>query len=250
MDPLKVLAGKDGKAHLSYSSLSKFRAAPNVWALSYLFRVKDDAGPAAWRGRAVEAGLDRLLWGEDMAAAEAAMRDEWLELTGGEVTEEIRSIAMDLTAFLKQAHAATKDMGTPLTRQTRVQIEIPGLDIPLIGYTDYRWGDKGLDLKTTLRMPSEPRPDHAEQMAIYAKATGLPFSLLYVTPKKWAIHETMDDGSALESVFRTAHALVHAIKKADDPRDFMRMYAPDFSSFYWSPPLIEAAKGVYAGATP
>lgn len=239
MDPLKVLAGRSGKPHLSYSSLSKFRAAPNVWALTYLMGVKDEAGPAAWRGIAVEAGLDAYLFGQPEMATKA-MHLAFEERAAGVADDDIAKEREALPQFLAQARLATEKRPIPLTRQSAVSIDIPGLDIPLIGFTDYRWEKEGLDLKTTWRMPSEARPDHAEQMAIYRKATGIPFSLLYVTPKKWSIHEAGDNPEALENVYRTAHALVHAIKKADDPRDFLRMYAPDFTSFYWSPPLIEA----------
>jgi hypothetical protein len=245
MDPRKVLAGKSGDPHLSYSSIAKFRAAPNVWALSYLMGIRDDAGPSAWRGQSVEAGLDKLLWGYDLPMALAETRRRWDELAQGVVDEKAAKEYESLEDFLKQAQAATKGKPMPLTRQSKIEVDIPGIDIPLIGYTDYRWDDHGLDLKTTLRMPSEARPDHCEQCTIYRRATGIPFSLLYVTPKKWSIHEVVDDGSAWESVCRSAHALVHAIRKADSPADFMRMFAPDFSVFYWSDPLREAANKFY-----
>jgi hypothetical protein len=239
MDPAKVLSGRTGKPHLSYSSLSKFRAAPNVWALNYLMGVKDDAGPGAWRGTAVEAGLDQYLFGQPDKAG-PAMIDAFEERAGGVIDDETQKEREALPLFLAQARLATEKMPTPLTRQSPISIDIPWLDIPLVGYTDYRWADKGLDLKTTWRMPTEAKPDHIEQMSIYRKATGLPFSLLYVTPKKWSLHEVQESPEALDSVYRAAHALVHAIRKADDPQDFLRMYAPDFSSFYWSPTLIEA----------
>lgn len=239
MDPLKVLAGRSGKPHLSYSSLSKFRAAPSVWALTYLMGIKDDAGPAAWRGIAVEAGLDQYLFAQPENATKA-MHLAFEERAAGVVDDDIAKEREALPMFLAQARLGTEKMPVPLTRQSSVSIDIPGIDIPLVGFTDYRWADRGLDLKTTWRMPSEARPDHAEQMAIYRKATGIPFSLLYVTPKKWSIHEVPESQEALESVYRTARALIHAIRKADDPQDFLRMYAPDFNSFYWSPPLIEA----------
>lgn len=248
MDPRLVLAGKSGQAHLSYSSIAKFRAAPNAWALGYLFGVRDDAGPAAWRGQSVEAGLDKLLWGYDFEMAMAETRRRWDELAQGLVDDKAVKESDALGDFLKQAQAATKGKPMPLTRQSRIEIAIPGLDIPLIGYTDYRWEKEGIDLKTTWRMPSEAKPDHAEQCTIYRRATGLPFSLLYVTPKKWSIMEVIDDGSLWESVCRSAHALIHAIRKADDPGDFMRMFAPDFSAFYWSDPLKQAANKFYSEA--
>lgn len=230
-----------GIKHLSASSLRLYRDQPAAWVCRYLMGIKDEGGPGAWRGTAVEAGLDHHLFGQHELAMKA-MYIAFEERASGVADDDIAKEREALPQFLAQARAATERHTVPLTKQSKISIEIPGVEVPLIGFVDYRWADKGLDLKTTWRMPSDPQPAHVEQMAIYAKATGLPFSLLYVTPKKWSIHEvtpTMAD-EAMERVHSGARAIRHMLSKVESAADALRLYSPDLDHYTWSPPLVEA----------
>lgn len=232
---------RHGIKHLSASSLRLYRDQPAAWVCRYLMSIKDGAGPGAWRGTAVEAGLDHHLFGQHELAAKA-MYLAFEERAAGLADDDVVKERQALPQFLAQARSAIDKRSVPLTKQSKISIDIPGIEIPVIGFVDYRWADSGLDLKTTWRMPSEPQPAHVEQMAIYAKATGLPFSLLYVTPKKWSIHEVtaaMAD-EAMERVYTGARAIRHMLSKVDGAADALRLYSPDLDSYHWSPPLIDA----------
>lgn len=65
---------RHGIQHLSPSALALYRHSPALWCLRYLFGVKDEAGPYAWRGRAVEAGVDAIVMddADDYEAIERA----------------------------------------------------------------------------------------------------------------------------------------------------------------------------------
>lgn len=240
---------RHGIAHLSPSSLRLYRDDPAAWCVRYLCRVKDDGGPGAWRGSAVEAGLDRILFRAGVETAAKAMRDKWDELAMGVVDEKAAKEYELLPDYLAQAQKALAGRDTPLSLQSKISVSIPGIEVPVIGFIDYRWPDCGLDLKTTLRMPSEPNPAHVEQVAVYAKATGVPFSLLYVTPKKWAVYEITAPmvEEAYTGVLRGAYAIRHMLSKVDSARDALRLYSPDFTNYQWSPPMIEAATQIYQG---
>lgn len=246
MDPF----AKHGITHLSASSLRLYREQPALWCLKYLGGVKDEAGPAAWRGQAVEAGLDRLLWGYDLPMASAEMKRRWDELAQGVADDAALKAFADLGGFLEQAQTALKGRPTPLTKQSKITVNLPGIEVPIIGYVDYRWPDYGLDLKTTMRMPSEPNASHVEQVSLYAKATGVPFFLLYVSPKKHAIHEvTAAMGeAAMKRVHRGALAIRHMLEKARDAQDALHLFNPDFGTYHWNQPLIEAADRLYGAA--
>lgn len=232
---------KHGIKHLSASSLRLYRDQPAAWVCRYLMGIKDEAGPGAWRGQAVEAGLDHYLFGQPELATKA-MHIAFEERAAGVADDDIAKERDALPQFLAQARLATEKHPVPLTKQSKISIDIPGVEVPVIGFVDYRWDKSGLDLKTTWRMPSEPQSAHVEQMAIYAKATSIPFSLLYVTPKKWSIHEVtpaMAD-EAMERVFAGARAIRHMLGKVDSAADALRLYSPDLDSYHWSRPLIEA----------
>src|SRR5690349_11208355 len=140
---------RHGIKHLSASSLRLYREEPAAWVCRYLLRIQDESGPGAWRGTAVEAGLDRLLYGDNIDFAVKATNAKWDELAQGVVDERAEKEQADLVAYLKQAHEAVKARPVPLTKQSKISIDIPGIEVPLIGWVDYRWADCGLDLKTT-----------------------------------------------------------------------------------------------------
>lgn len=234
---------KHGIRHLSPSSLKLYREQPAAWVCRYLMGIKDEAGPGAWRGTAVEAGLNHYLLGQPEYATKA-MHVAFEEKAAGVVDDQIHKEREALTQFLAQAREALKDKPTlaPKDQQRKIEIELQDIEVPLIGYVDYLWPDHGVDLKTTWRLPSEPKPEHVEQMACYMMATGVPFHLCYVTPKKWAIYEVSPDMAkdAYERILTGARAVRHMLSKVDSASDALRLYSPDLESFHWSPPLIEA----------
>jgi len=239
---------RHGIDHLSPSSLRLWREAPAVWIGKYLLRAPDESGPGAWRGQAVEAGVDRLLYECDDTVATNAMRAKWNELAQGLIDPDVEKEQDALDAFLDQAKRAFAGMPVPLQRQAKVELQLPGISVPLLGYADWRWADKGTDLKTTWRVPSTPDPAHVEQVACYSMFHGVPYSLTYVSNRKWIryeiIHEVATD--AWDRVIETAHAVRSFLAHVDGAHDALSMFAPDYTSFYFRPPMIEAVKAAKA----
>jgi len=240
---------RHGITHLSASSLGLYRDQPAAWVCRYLLRVKDEAGPGAWRGTATEAGMDMYLFGQPENATKA-MHLAFEERAAGVADDKTVKERQALPMFLTQARLALEGKGTPLTRQSKIKIEIPGLVVPIIGFSDWQWADVGRDLKTTWALPSNPKPEHIDQMAIYMEATGKPFELVYVTPKKHAIYPISQQQAAegMARVRRGALAIQHMLGKVDSGEDALRLYTPDYSSFYWSAEMVLAANKVLEGA--
>ncbi len=236
--------------HLSPSSLRLYREEPAAWVVRYLMGVRDEAGPGAWRGTAVEAGVDRLLFGYDKTMALASMNAKWNELAQGAADDKAMKESADLPEYLAQAQAALQGRPMPLTKQSKISIDLPGIEVPLIGFVDYQWADEGLDLKTTQRLPSSPQPAHVEQMAVYMEATGKPFSLLYVTPKKSAIYPVTADMArdAMVRVRRGAAAVRALLEKSQGSYDALSIFSPDMSTYHWSPEMVVAANRFYQRA--
>jgi hypothetical protein len=239
---------RHGIDHLSPSSLRMFREAPAAWIGKYMLRCKDDAGPKAWRGLAVEAGVDQLVFGQPAGAAVEAMNTAWEERAQGQVDDDCVREQAALHDFLVQARIAFDGLPIPLQRQARIELRIPGISVPIVGFADYLWPDKGTDLKTTWRMPSTPDPNHVEQVACYSMFHGVPFSLTYVTPKRWTRYEITSTDAALayDSVIENANAVRSFLAHVDSAHDALSMFSPDYTSFYFSPPLMEAVKAAKA----
>jgi hypothetical protein len=236
---------RHGIDHLSPSSLRLFRDNQAVWIGRYLLHVPDEAGPKAWRGTAVEAGLDQVLFlGADHAAAMVMVKRAWDARAQGLVDDEVVKEYDQLGAFLTQAIDATKGRPIPLTRQGKISIRLPGISIPLTGFTDYRWPTYGIDLKTTHRIPSAADPDHVAQMSAYMMDTGLPFSLVYCSTKRWSIFDVTPQMATegYDRLLDAAHALRSFLDHAADARDALSMCAPDYTNFYFSDVMREAVR--------
>jgi len=241
MDPFL----RHGIDHLSPSSLRLWRDNQAVWIGRYLMHVPDEAGAKAWRGSAVEAGLDQVLFlGADHELAMRAVKNAWDGRAQGLADEETLKEFEALPAFLTQAIEATKGKPIPLTRQGRIEIKLPGISVPLRGFTDYRWPDYGLDLKTTHRIPSKADPDHVAQVSAYMMDTGVPFSLVYCSTKRWSTFDVTPIMAAegYDRLLDAAHALRSFLDHASDARDALSMVAPDYGDFFFSDAMREAVR--------
>lgn len=238
--------------HLSCSSLNTFQAEPAIWTLKYLFGVKDAAGPGAWRGSAVEAGLDAWLYrpGDEAAALTKAQERFELDATG-ESSDTIDKERDAIAPMFKQAQMGSNGWPVPIARQFRVEHWLDDIEIPIIGYLDYVFDDRLVDLKTTHRCPSSVETAsvaHIRQAALYSSARGQIAQLFYVTTKKWALYEVPAEmvAKAMADLTRIARALRENLARSDTPEDMARLQAPDFNSFYWNPDTIAAAERVQA----
>lgn len=249
------MAGTDpferhGIDHLSPSSLRLFRDNLAVWCGKYLLRAPDEMGPGAWRGQAVEAGVDRLLFGDGIDAAIDAMYGHWDNLAQGQIDPDCEKEHGALGEFLAQAKLAFADQPVPLQRQGRIELELPGISVPLVGFCDWRWADHGDDLKTTWRMPNggQADPSHVAQVACYAMHYGVPFSVTYVTPKRWTRYELPQQmlEEAWDQVIEAAQAVRSFLAHVENGHDALSMISPDYTSYYFRPAMAEAVRAAKA----
>lgn len=236
-----------GITHLSPSSLNTYAANPSLWVGKYLMGWRDEMGPSAHRGTAVEAGLDLWLYKRDKELAIQAAYQRFATLTDGLADEEHDSERDNLEPMLCQAIAALKDCPIPNARQMGIEYWANGIEIPIIGYIDYLFDDFGLDLKTTKACPSAIKADHGRQCALYAKAKSKPFKLLYVTAKRSNLLVLSDDDAALHlrDLERQARAVRHLLRKSETADDAAKFFAPERSDFRWSEKTLEKADQVW-----
>ena len=206
---------------------------PGLWAMRYLCGFRDEFGPAAARGTAIEEGFLHALHGRDNALAVALKKFE--EITGGEISETIEAEAARIHPMLKQL-SGWKRPGELLASQIKIECRLDGLSVPLIGYVDFSFDTKDVDLKTAKAMPSKPKPDHVRQVSIYRHARKKAGSLLYVTEKKHAEYE-VDDAmrdAAIDDLTYTATSLASYLDRFDKGTDALRCLPIDRDNFRWS----------------
>lgn len=241
---------RHGIEHLSASHLNLFVAQPAMWAASYLMKKRTPVGPAAHRGTAIEAGVEAGLFDPAMPVEECqkiamAKFHGLTRFSGdGRVQKERDSIAPSVEIAL----AELRQYGIPDKpedgRQHKIELTLPGVPVPIIGYLDLLFPQHGLlvDLKTTARIPSEMSEAHCRQGAIYHAAKGNhQVRFAYASSKKIAVYVLENAEAHLASVVRTAKAIENLLNLSDDSELLTKCFAPDMSSFYWADQSAHAA---------
>ena len=239
-----------GIKHLSPSSLNLWANEPALYVLKYLHGLRDEMGAAAKRGTAVEAGLDVFLMNRQASVEDCTQVaiDNYRLNTGGLADDEHEKEAGLIAPMLTQAIGAMRNAPPMIARQLSIETWIDGIPVPSIGFLDYVFDDGSIvDLKTTARLPSAPRPDHIRQVSIYAQARQAPVSLLYVTPAKHARYHASADQVAegLAEVTRIAKTLARVLNASSTAADVAEFVVPKFDSFYWNDNSINAARKVW-----
>lgn len=235
---------RHGIRHLSPSALALWKSDPALYVGKYMLRWSDDAGPNAWLGNAVEAGLTAWLYKRDIAIAKEAADREWLNKSQGDVSEDVEAVKARIMPMLCMAIEATRGINdAPTSSQAKVECWLDGIPVPIIGYTDLEWADSIVDLKTTKAMPSTPRADHVTQMAVYwrGRDRAKSCSLLYVTDKKHAVYrlEPEDMERALDDLRATARTLMRFLSRVRDGHDAIALLPADTTGYRWSDNLRE-----------
>lgn len=236
---------KHGIKHLSPSSLLTYQSNPSLWVGRYLLKWPDEAGPKAWVGNAVEAGLASYLGSDELPPLQAALR-QYEERAQGDMSDDVAAARAEIEPMLRQACDAMKDRkGSYPTYQQKVEWFVDGIEVPVIGYKDFQFLDnRVMDLKTTRAMPSAPKPDHAAQVGFYMIASKAEIGeLLYVTPKKAAIYTiTVEQANeAVKPLVRAARAVRSLLSITTSPYQALSIFAPDFDDFRWSEGTKKAA---------
>jgi hypothetical protein len=228
----------------SPSALNLFASSPAMFTLEKILGKKQPVGAPAHRGTAVEQGvtygleegIDRLPQAIDAALTRF---DSLAALSGDPRSDNYRR---DIPAMVEQAMRVLAQYGIPSKTQGYVEWRPDELQLPIVGYFDYEWKDKGVivDLKTTEKMPSEIRKSHAKQVSLYCASDNLDGVLVYVTPKKIAAYHLENISEHREVLKRIAIKVERFLSLSDDPQFFIDITVPDLEHYLWGTPEARA----------
>ena len=145
--------------------------------------------------------------------------------------------------------AELRPYGPPTSTQGLRDWTHPRIKLPIVGYYDYEWANKGIliDLKTTERCPSEIKVSHARQVALYCTSDNMSARLTYVTPVKRATYRLENINAHRAALLNMAVTVENFLSLSDDPEFFLKIVAPDLESFYWATPEARALAFRYWG---
>ena len=250
---------RHGIDHLSASSINLFVAQPAMWAMQKLMGRKSMVGPAAHRGTAIEAGVEMGLF--DPSAPVEACQDTAIarfnQLTVLSADPAVAKERANIAPAVAIALAELRQYGVPEaageTRQHRIEVQLPGVPVPFIGWLDFWFPEHGIivDLKTQARLSSKISDPHARQGAIYHAAHGnTEIRFAYVTPQKMGVYRLEDPRTHLDRVVRIAQSIERFLSLSDDGAMLTRSLSPDLDSFYWNDPAARRAAEEIWGSTP
>lgn len=234
---------RHGITHLSASSVNLFVAQPALWCCSYLLGKRPPVGPAAHRGTAIECGVEAGLFDPEMPVAEAqkVALARFHSLTRLSADPRIEKEREAIAPSVEVALTELRQYGVPDKpgfdeRQHKISYAIEGVPVPVWGYLDFEFPDHGIivDLKSTLRIPSEISEAHARQGAIYTgPGSNTQVRFAYTSPKKITVYVLEDVPRHLSRFVQAAQAIERLLSLSDDGEKLTRCFAPDLSSFYW-----------------
>jgi len=244
-----------GIRHLSYSAVDMFRTDPAAWLLRYPMKVRGSTNANMARGNAVEHAIEMYLTDEFGCTVEEAIeaaikmfnKETALVVDKGDREKQLGYIE----GYVRQGIEAFSQFGKPISTQNKLELDI-GAGVPIVGYDDFEFdGDPKLsiDLKTTLRLPSEMPDNHKRQGSLYqAMRPDHKIMFCYVTPKKSAVYELnkVEAGELLEDFKVAVKRMETFLSLSNDSRELATIFAPSYSSFYWSDPVMRTeAKRVF-----
>ena len=246
---------KFGIDHSSASSINMFVGAPCAWVAKYLHGKKFAFSNAARAGvLAEDAVTDVLARGIPAEVAIKTALAEYAKATalGASDADEKRGDA--IKGMIEMALAELAPFGEPEfnpaeattveqildfnKRQKKISLNCngDGWTLPIIGYLDLHYPKHGLvvDLKTTMRLPSEMSDEHTRQGAIYKQAMGNhAVKFLYVSGKGCKWHEIGEPMPVLQEIKIIMNRMERFLRAG--PLEHLTSIVPvNPSSYYWT----------------
>lgn len=248
---------KHGIKHSSPSAINMYGNCAGAWCARYLFGRKFSFGNAARAGVLAEDAVRAVLVGT-MTRDEAVKRaletyNAAIILTG---TDADVNRGKAIEGMIDNALEVLKPIGVPdftkvsdFNGQNEIELVCngDGWKLPIKGYLDFVYPSQDLliDLKTTMKMPSQMSDEHVLQGVVYKKATGMNVKFLYVTGKKSHMFEITQE-QVDEWLPRIKNILTRQEKMLRMEADTIREFVPvNLGSYYWSSDDRYIAKDLY-----
>lgn len=232
-----------GIENLSPSQINQFAAAPALWAMERLLKLRSPVGAAAHRGTACEDGIVAGLLDPSKTDADcieiAQAKFRALTALSRDPNKEREGAA--LAGIVTQGLKELRPYGAPTKTQGKIEHHFDGLSVPVIGYFDLFYENTGIiiDIKTQLKLASIIKSNHARQVALYKIniSDNLDARLSYITDKKAATYRLENSREHAAALQNIALRMQRFVSLSRDPQELMGLIAPDYDSFYWNDPL-------------
>ena len=239
---------RHGIDHLSPSAINAWLNSPSLFVLERLLGFKGQMGAAAHRGTATEIGVSAGLFEPAMplpacVAVALPAYDKLTALSGDPKRESERAA---IPGMIGQA-LVLREKGLPFApneparfgadKQHKVSVTLEGVPVPVIGFLDFLYADEIIDLKTSLRLPSEMSPTHLRQATLYKLAhLDKRVGFFYATEKKSALYYLTREQAeqAKRELVGGAQRLGRFLALSDDPHELAALVPHSSDSYFFN----------------
>jgi len=238
---------KHGIKHSSPSAINMWASSPCAFIAKYILGQKLKFALAAKAGMLVEEAVVNVIshgWTHENAL-KAAMDEYTKAAAFGATDADLKrgdAIAGMIASALEELNPyGEPEQGTDIVygkKQKKVEMICngDGFKIPIIGYLDFHFPKHGLvvDLKTTMRLPSEMSDEHIRQGGFYRGAMGnQAVKFLYVSGKSHKWHEVPDAAPVLQEI-KTLVNRQEKFLNLGDAATLQSFVPVNATSYYWT----------------
>lgn len=228
-------------SHLSASSINTYAEDPAYWTAKYLFGAKFPFSAPARGGTLVEKAIVQILTGRDQIDA---IDDAIAEFNKATIFDKSDSVAKWASGMRDMIEAGVKELspyGVPefeadgTQKKILIDCNMGEYKVPIIGFLDLYYPDKKtvIDVKCTMRMPSEMSASHKRQAAIYKLSNAdCAVSFLYITPRKtqmFLVDDVSEQITEIKGIIRRMNGMLGIGDK-----DKIKEIVPIVESYYWT----------------
>jgi hypothetical protein len=236
----------------SFSSGTKFSKSPCEWLCNYGLKLRSSGSAAMTRGTLSEFGayykIKRGMQQKDDKAFAKLIKHKFKKYKYLDAEKEIDNAIEIAKQFEKVLYE--RQLRDIVGYQAEMVKKLDGLKYPVRAFTDFEFANIIVDAKSTMRMPSYPKPDHLRQQALYSKLYGKPTALLYATPKKTMYYELNDEDieNGYNQIFNHFKSLENYIIKCNNNLEEAIKITPlntDPNPFAWDINIKQEAEKVW-----
>jgi len=233
-----------GINYLSPSSINTYINDTSLWVARYLFKIKSSSGASAVRGIATEFVLadkyEKGVFDYNLLDVKfmSLCAESGIDL-GDIKTAKEKKLLKDFGTIIDE-NFDYKDLEA---YQEKVEVQIEDMPVPIIGYIDFRFKGKIVDLKTSTRMPTRPTEAQKRQMALYSMAypkSGV--DLFFATPKEHKKFTLKNLTLYKKQLRKVALSIQKFLSISDDKHELASLMYPNLDSWLWSGMKEEANK--------
>jgi len=239
-DPFKA----HGINYLSPSSINTYINDQSLWVARYLFKIKSSTGASAVRGIATEFVLaDKY----EKGVFDYNLLDVKFMSLCAESGIDLGDIKTAKEKNLLKGFGSVIDENFDYENleayQEKVEVPIDDMPVPIMGYIDFRFKDKIVDLKTSTRMPTRPTEAQKRQMALYSMAyPNSSVDLFFATPKEHKKFTLKNLTLYKKQLRKVALSIQKFLSISDDKHELASLMYPNLDSWLWSGMKDEANK--------